>query len=74
LPALLSFLSLGSSAVAAGTAVEKLFMPLLALSAISLGYAHYRVWVRNQGSRISKIVLVANTALAVLLWATKLPV
>lgn len=48
-------------------------MPLLALSAVSLTYAHYRTWLRKQGGRTSRIVLVANSLLAVLLWLTKLP-
>ncbi len=72
LPALLSFLSLGGAATA-GAAVGRLLLPLFVLSAGFLAYAHYRVWLRKQGDRVTKIVLVTNSLLAVSLWIWRLP-
>ena len=48
LPAVLSFVSLGSAA-AARVALMKLMLPLLVLSVAFLTYAHLRVWVRKEG-------------------------
>jgi len=71
-PALLSFVSLGSAA-AARVAVGTLLVPLFAASVVLLGYAHYRVWVRGVGHRTGTIVLLVNTVLVTALWAWRLP-
>jgi hypothetical protein len=60
-------------AAAAGAAVGKFLFPLFVLSAVLLAYAHYRVWLRKQGGRVAKIVLVANSLLVVSLWVWRLP-
>ncbi len=72
MPALLSFVSVGSAA-AARVAVMNLMLPLFVLSVAFLAYANYRAWVRKHGHRTSKIVVLANTVLVILLWAWRLP-
>ena len=72
LPAVLSFVSLGSAA-SARVALMKLMLPLLVLSVAFLTYAHLRVWVRKEGRPAAKIVLLVNTVLVALLWAWRLP-
>ncbi len=72
LPAALSFVSLASAA-AARVALMKLMLPLFLLSVAFLAYAHYRVWVRKHGHRTSKIVVLVNTVLVILLWSWRLP-
>lgn len=63
--------SLGSAGVAR-VAVENLFWPLFALSVVFLFVAHYRAWVRNQGGRVTKLLLVMNSFLVVLFWGSRL--
>ena len=44
-------------------------MPWLFLgSVVFLGYAHYLVWVRRQGHRRARWILVGNTLLVGYLW------
>ena len=72
LPAVLSFVSLGSAA-AARVALMKLMLPLFVVSLAFLLYAHFRVWVRREGRPAAKIVLLVNTVLVALLSAWRLP-
>ena len=67
LPALLSFLALGSAAAARGVAGQ--LMPWLFLaSAAFLAYAHYLAWGRGHGQRAARWIFVLNTFLVVALW------
>lgn len=67
LPAVLSSISVGGAA-AARLAIGPLLPFLFAFSILLLGYAHFRAWIRREGHRTARLVLMANTVLVALLW------
>ncbi|MDA2924866.1 hypothetical protein MYX65_09470 [Acidobacteria bacterium AH-259-L09] len=69
---MLSFISVGSAA-AARVVVGELALALFITSVVFLAYAHWRVWVRKQGHRNARVILVVNTFLVALLWFWRLP-
>ncbi len=67
MPAVLSTVSVAGAATAR-LAVGQLLPFLFVLSVGMLGYAHFRAWIRREGHRTARIVLVANSVFVVLLW------
>ena len=70
IPAVFSLLGLAGVA-AARTVTEGLVYYLLAFSMLFLGRAHYLLYVKRHGNRLSHIVTWAATALAITLWAIR---
>lgn len=67
LPAVLSTVSVGGATLAR-LAIGPLIPFLFAFSILLLGYAHFRAWIRREGHRTARLVLLANTVLVALLW------
>ncbi len=67
LPAVLSIISVGGAA-AARLAIGRLIPLLFAFSVVLLGYAHFRAWIRREGNRTARTVLVANSVFVAVLW------
>lgn len=67
LPALLSFLALGSAAAARGAARQ--LMPWLFVASLALlAYGHYLVWIGRTGHQAARWILLVNTLLVSYLW------
>ena len=67
IPAVLSVLGLAGVAVA--REVTGALVPyLLAISVLFLGRAHYLLYIRHHGNRVSHIVTWVSTVLALALW------
>jgi len=59
---------LGAAGAARGLLIEA-FYPLFIISLLLLGRAHYLIYFKKHGSRISKAVVWASTIGALALWA-----
>ena len=62
------FAWLGTGSALFATILSPLTQPLLATSAILLGYSHYRVWVRGHRSRPQLFWLTITTILSISFW------
>jgi hypothetical protein len=62
----LTGLGLSGSALASGLAAYK--PVLITLSALSLLVAHYMVWRRGWGGRVTRVMLVVSSVAAPVLW------
>ena len=70
IPAVFSVLGLAGVAVAREV-TGGLVPYLLAVSVLFLGRAHYLIYIKHQGNRVSHIVTWAATFLAITLWGIR---
>lgn len=68
-PAALSLLGFFGAAGAARLLLEEITFPLFGISLLLLGRAHYLIYFKKHGSRISRVVVWASTIGALALWA-----
>jgi hypothetical protein len=68
-PATLSLLGFLGAAGAAKLLFKEITFSLFVISLLFLGRAHYLIYFRNLGSRISRAVVWASTIGALTLWA-----
>lgn len=72
-PSILSLLGVTGLSLGALTRLEATLFPYLALAAIGLlGRAHYLLWVKRQGNRLSLVITWASTALVSVMIGTRL--
>jgi len=72
-PSILSLLGITGLSLGALTQLEATVFPYLALAAIGLlGRAHYLLWVKHQGNRLSRIITWASTGLAAVMIGIRL--
>jgi len=67
LPLGISWLGVGSAFLAA--ILRPMTVPLLATSAVLLGFSHYKVWVQGHRSKPQVFWLTISTTLSVSLWS-----
>ena len=71
-PGVLSLLGLAGVTVAMSRIVAQGFMPLLlTISLIFLGRAHYFLYIKHEGNRMSHTVTWISTALALTVWGVQ---
>ena len=70
IPAIFSVLGLAGVAVAREV-TEGILPYLLVISVLFLGRAHYLIYIKHQGNRLSHIITWAATFLAVTLWGVR---
>ena len=70
IPAALSMLGLAGVATSR-TVTEGIVPYLLMISVLFLGRAHYLLYIKHRGNRVSHIVTWAATLLAITLWGVR---
>ncbi len=66
------FSVLGLAGVAVAREVTEGILPyLMMISVLFLGRAHYLLYIKHQGNRVSRIVTWAASILAVMLWGMR---